>query len=109
MFIAEKPNVTVDEEIWLEEGTIDCSVTAISWKSSLTASNLIWQKDNEEVITQHSFSVEGAIITCTFKNATRKDTGMYSVAADVSCHNSSNSREIVGNFSLNVLCKLLKL
>ena len=107
MFIAEKPNVTVNEEIWLEEGTIDCSVTAISWKSSLTASNLIWQKDNEEVTTQHSFSVEGAIIT--FKNVTRNDTGMYSVAADVSCHNSSNSRKIVGNFSLNVLCKLLKL
>ena len=106
MFIAEKPNVTVDEEIWLEEGTIDYSVTAISWKSSLTASNLIWQKDNKVTI-QHSFSVEGAIIT--FKNVTRKDIGMYSVTADVSCYNSSNSKEIVGNFSLNVLCKLLKL
>lgn len=89
-----------NSEIWLDEGARDCSVTAI--RASATSSNFTWQK-NEEVISEHEryrFSGEGF----TFNSVERDDIGSYSVTADMSCHERSKS-EIIGIFSLNVVCK----
>ena len=94
----------IDEEIWLEEGSESCSVTVIN--SSISTSHSTWQKD-EKVISEyvrHTISEKAF----TFNNVTRNDTGTYSVTANLSCHGNSKSRKIVGNFSLNVICKWFK-
>ena len=91
----------IDEDIWLEEGTESCSVTVIN--SYIIPSHSTWQKDKEVISehVQHTISEKAF----TFNNVTRNDIGTYSVTANMSCHGNSRSRKIVGNFSLNVLCK----
>ena len=99
----EEPVVMVNETIWLEEGTQSCSVTVI--RSYIKATNFTWQKEevirSELVNERHHFSEKDA----TFNNVTRNDNGTYSLAADMSCHEHSESRKFVGNFVLNVVCK----
>ena len=89
-----------DQEICLEEGTESCLVTVIN--SFITASHSSWQKDGEVISERgrHTFSDKGF----TFNNVERDDTGHYSVTANFSCH-GLRTKEIVGNFSLNVICK----
>ena len=94
--------MTIDNNIWLEEGTKCCSVAAI--KSPIKASHFNWHKNKEVISEQHvRYRVSGEEIT--FNNVERGDIGNYSVTADISCHEHSKLRQVVGNFSLNIICK----
>ena len=93
----------VNDTIWLKEGTKSCLVTVI--RSLAKATCYTWQK-NEIAIHKHKrhlFSDKGV----TFKNIDKDDIGNYSVTANMSCHEGSKPRKIVGCFSLNVICKYL--
>ena len=76
----------------------------IAIRSTATASHFTWHK-NEEIIStsehvRYLFTEEGV----TFSSVERDDIGNYSVTADMSCHERSKS-EIIGHFSLNVICE----
>ena len=91
----------VNSTIWLEEGTKSCTVTVI--QSPIEVTHFRWQKDNEEVSDSEDlhFTEKGV----TFNNVGRDDIGNYSLTADMSCHEHSTPKEVVGNFSLSVICK----
>ena len=100
----EEPVVMVNGTVWLEEGTQSCSVTVI--RSYIKATHFMWQKDEEVInseLEQHHFSEKDV----TFNNIKRNNNGIYSLTANMSCHEHSKPRKFVGTFSLNVVCKYL--
>lgn len=93
--------MVVNGTIWLEEGTKSCIVTVIQSPIEVTHSR--WQKNNEEISDPEDlhFTEKGV----AFNNVARYDIGNYSLTANMFCHEHSTPKEVVGNFSLSVVCK----
>ena len=78
------------------EGTEHCPITVVS--TNLTANDIRWEKNGKSV----SQSVDR--FTIIFNNVARDDEGNYSVSSSIVCHDDK-TKQITGNFTLDVVCK----
>lgn len=72
-----------------------------------------WKQGNEDVLTSDRLSVVKTLTTCTLmvKNATRKDSGYYSLSAENSTGKINQILRVIvmGQFEQQTLLKLLVL